>query len=233
MCSRVLLSSDGSPFVRGLGYQLRKLSIETDVCGWSAKNITEALEKKEYSLVCIVTIENIDEMRRLTEEILGKYPDIRVFLTVCMEHHHIMAPLRMSDRVRCSLLPQSHYRLAEQVRRILEEPIGSIYSFIADYMYFLGLRRKYDGFRYLCKAVELCIEDSSRLSSIVKGVYEKEGEIYGVSSAVIERSLRYLSKVAYEDGVIPKITGGITDRKLTNHELIRYVYEGFTIRRAM
>lgn len=233
MCSRVLLSSDGSTFVKAIEERLRKLSIETDVCGWSAKNITEALEKKDYSLVCIVTIDNIDELRRLTEEIHEKYSSIKIFLTICMERNHIIEPLRISERVKCSLLPQSHDRLAEQIRRILEERPGSIYSYIADYMYFLGLRRKYDGFRYLCTAVELCLEDSSRLNAIVKGVYETAGEIHGVSGSVIERSLRYLSKAAYEDGAVAKITDGQLDRKLTNYEMIRAVYEGFIIRRTL
>lgn len=230
MCSRVLLSSDGSPFVKSVASCLRKLSFETEGCGWSSQKILDALEKVSCDLVCILTIDDYDELRRLVGIIHEKYSSIKILVTISTARDSVAELLRISERVKCAVLPQSPDRIAELVRRILEEKSGSMYSYIADYMYFLGLRKKYDGFRYLCSAVELCVEDSSRLQSIVK-VYAEVGEIHGVSGAVVERTLRYLSKAVNEDGTALRVTHGKSDKKMTSSSLISAVYEGFITRR--
>ncbi|MBQ8582341.1 MAG: hypothetical protein IJ487_01195 [Ruminococcus sp.] len=231
MQNTVLISTDGSLFSKTIVSRLDKLSIQAELCGWSAKKIMAALEKEYYDLVCITTIGSTDELRALTNMIHEKYSGIKILLTVCTESESAIASLRISERVKCAVLPQSADRLAEIIRRMLEEKKGSIYSYIADYMYFLGLRKKYDGFSYLCSAVELCLEDSSRINAIVKRVYAEVGEIYGVSSSIIERSIRYLSKAAYEDGIVPRLTKGQINDKLTNYELICAVGDSFLTRR--
>lgn len=231
MCNKVLVSTDGSLFAKTIVSRLDKLSIQAELCGWSAKKIMAALEKEYYDLVCISTIGSTDEMRALTEMIHEKYSSIKILLTVCTESESAIASLRISERVKCAVLPQSADRLAEIIRRMLEEKRGSMYSYIADYLYFLGLRKKYDGFSYLCTAVELCLEDSSRINAIVKRVYAEVGEIHGVSSSTIERSIRYLSKAAYEDGIVPRLTKGQISEKLTNYELICAAGDSFLTRR--
>ncbi|MDD6058776.1 MAG: hypothetical protein PUB97_00130 [Ruminococcus sp.] len=71
---------------------------------------------------------------------------------------------------------------------------------------------------------------SSDGSPFVK-LYAEVGEIYGVSGAVVERTLRYLSKAVNEDGAALRITHGKSDKKMTGSSLICAVYEGFITRR--
>ena len=76
MCSRVLLSSDGSPFVKSVASCLRKLSFETEGCGWSSQKILDALEKVSCDLVCILTIDDYDELRSWEMETMSSHrPD--------------------------------------------------------------------------------------------------------------------------------------------------------------
>lgn len=54
----------------------------------------------------------------------------------------------------------------------------------------LGFRRTYKGFRYLCHAVELALEDDSYLTRLTKGLYPAVAERFSTNEQAIEHALR-------------------------------------------
>lgn len=64
----------------------------------------------------------------------------------------------------------------------------------------LGFRSTYKGFRYLCHAIDLALEDDTYLTRLTKGLYPAVARRCGASSPAVERSLRTLIDVFWVRG---------------------------------
>lgn len=64
----------------------------------------------------------------------------------------------------------------------------------------LGFRRTYKGFRYLCHAIELALEDDTYLTRLTKGLYPAVARQCGASGPAVERSLRTMIEVFWVRG---------------------------------
>lgn len=64
----------------------------------------------------------------------------------------------------------------------------------------LGFRSTYKGFRYLCHAIELALEDDAHLTRLTKGLYPAVARRCGASAPAVERSLRTLIDVFWVRG---------------------------------
>lgn len=233
MGSKILVGSDNSLFIRTFKKSLEKASIEVVLCGNSCEEIMDALKKESFDMVYIYTLRGKVSSSEFIEKIHSQFTGIRILLSVCQGSYSAIKRLTVSERVKCVVMPVSVKRLTEIVRRLLEQRRSDAYSYIADYLYLLGLRKNYNGFSYLCSAIALCIEDPTRINAIVKRVYEEVGKEYGVRGIIIDRSIRHLSKAVYEDGLVPLLTCGQLTEKMTNYELICSAGDRFVKSRIM
>ena len=61
---------------------------------------------------------------------------------------------------------------------------------IQDTLRSFGITRCYKGFQYAAYAIQLAVEDESRLEAITKEIYEETAEHFGCNGAAVERSIR-------------------------------------------
>lgn len=233
MGSKILVSSDNSLFIKTLKKSLENASIEVVLCGNTCEEIMDALEKDNFDMVYIYTLKGKASSAEFIDKIHSQFTSIRILLSVYHESYNIINSLTISDRVKCVVMPMSIKRLTEIIRRLLEQKKSDVYSYIADYLYLLGLRKNYNGFSYLCSAIALCLEDPTRVNAIVKRIYDEVGKEYGVGGIIIDRSIRHLSKAVYEDGLVPVLTCGQLTEKMTNYELICSAGDRFVNSRTM
>lgn len=233
MSSKILIGSDNSLFINTLKKNLEKASVEVTLCGNTCEEIIDALKKDSFDMVYIYTLRGKASPAEFIDKIHSQFTSVRILVSVCHASYSVINRLTLSDRVKCVVMPMSVKRLTEIVRRLLEPKRSAAYSYIADYLYLLGLRKKYNGFSYLCSAIALCLEDPTRVNAIVKRVYQEVGKEYGVEGIIIDRSIRHLSKAVYEDGLVPVLTCGQLNKKMTNYELICSAGDRFVNSRTM
>ena len=82
--------------------------------------------------------------------------------------------------------------------RQASQPIGHIFEVYELLMRF-GIGRKYQGFDQCAHAVYLSAETPERLTLVTKWLYPDVAKYFGVSWTVIERNLRTVSRVAWEN----------------------------------
>ena len=82
--------------------------------------------------------------------------------------------------------------------RQASQPIGHIFEVYELLMRF-GVGRKYQGFDQCAHAVYLSAEQPERLTLVTKWLYPDVAKQFGVSWTVIERNLRTVSRIAWEN----------------------------------
>ena len=82
--------------------------------------------------------------------------------------------------------------------RQTSQPIGHIFEVYELLMRF-GVGRKYQGFDQCAHAVYLSAEQPERLTLVTKWLYPDVAKQFGVSWTVIERNLRTVSRIAWEN----------------------------------
>lgn len=82
------------------------------------------------------------------------------------------------------------------------------------------------GYRYISDAIKLCVEDETRLSNVVKGIYLELAENYSTTSSSIERSIRNCILKAWEDdqlkGFCNFVGISVPNKKLSNATFLSY-----------
>ena len=64
----------------------------------------------------------------------------------------------------------------------------------------MGVSRKYTGFRMICSAINLAIQDDSRLYSIGKNIYAPIAVEYSTSALNVERNIRTVIDTFWVNG---------------------------------
>lgn len=70
---------------------------------------------------------------------------------------------------------------------------------ISEMLYSLGVTANYQGFFYALTAVQLAVEEPSRLALVTKELYPAVAKRYRSSSARVERNLRRVVTIAWEN----------------------------------
>ena len=71
--------------------------------------------------------------------------------------------------------------------------------------------KRYQGYRYLLRCIELAAEDDSRLCALTKQIYQPIAQKYKLSCRCIERNIRIARDYAWQNGgkeFIEEISGG-------------------------
>ena len=72
---------------------------------------------------------------------------------------------------------------------------------ICHLLYRLGITANYTGFRYTAYAVALCVAQPGRLQLVTKWVYPEVAKRYGTNWKAVERNIRAVSGIAWEQGL--------------------------------
>ena len=64
----------------------------------------------------------------------------------------------------------------------------------------LGIGATYRGYRYVCYALMLCIEDENYLLSVSKLLYPQIAQYFNTTYSSVERDIRTVIKVCWERG---------------------------------
>lgn len=70
---------------------------------------------------------------------------------------------------------------------------------------YLGLNRKYTGFYYLVELLHLTVNLDLKSDSYYKEVYPIIGEYFDVSDKTIERNIRYILKMCWNEQMATKL----------------------------
>lgn len=93
----------------------------------------------------------------------------------------------------------------------------------------IGVKHSLKGYGYIISAVEKCLENRSKLISIIKGLYTEIAEENSDTVWRVERSIRHAIEVTWTNGntnAINKIFGytvSVEKGKLTNSEFIALI----------
>jgi len=66
-------------------------------------------------------------------------------------------------------------------------------------LYKMGILHLNNGFFYLKHAVRLCLENKSYFSCVTKSLYPEIAKMYGTTAIAIERAIRNLIKICWEE----------------------------------
>lgn len=91
----------------------------------------------------------------------------------------------------------------------------------------LGIRSTYNGFHYLCYALELCISDEDYLLTVYKNLYVDVALHFRTNRSNIEHCIRTVVSYCWERGNRPlliELAGYPLKDKPTNSEFIDILY---------
>ena len=71
-------------------------------------------------------------------------------------------------------------------------------SEICALLYCLGITAKYKGFSFIVYAIELALEDPTRLQLVTKRIYPAIARRFHTSAACVERNIRTATRAAWE-----------------------------------
>lgn len=123
-------------------------------------------------------------------------------------------------------------QLKKQVVKALnsEEPIipatPDIDDLIYDMLKSVGMPQHLDGYKYITKAIKLCILDPSYLKGITNRLYPDIAHMFGTSWSRVERCFRHAIEATFNNGDVKDIervfgnTMSVHKGKLTNLEFV-------------
>ena len=89
-----------------------------------------------------------------------------------------------------------------------ETPLQPIYS-LKELLRILHISKAYDGYPLLVTAVELAMEDEDRLLRVTKLLYPEIARRHGTSTVCVQKNLRKVIAVCWEQKPTPEIFIGI------------------------
>lgn len=95
----------------------------------------------------------------------------------------------------------------------------------------LGIHSTYNGFHYLCYALELCAENEDYLLTVYKNLYADVAARFHTNRNNIERCLRTVITSCWERGnrqLLIELAGYPLTAKPTNSEFIDILYHALT-----
>ncbi len=100
-------------------------------------------------------------------------------------------PKRVAENVPQTAFPDNGINVKSAAAPVekCRVPEASIFNCTANTLRGMGLTGKYDGFLYICKAVEAILKSDE--PPHFQNLYFDIGKAYGVNSSSVERSIRY------------------------------------------
>ena len=127
------------------------------------------------------------------------------------------------------------YQMNLKGKSMKENELNKVRKIIKYALIKIGFQVNRVGFKYLCYAIELVIQDPSLIHRLCKGVYAKVAEEYNVKYLCIERDIRHSIEATYIDRSFLEVnqmfkTNIFTiDSKPKTGELIQLIVEYYNL----
>lgn len=157
-------------------------------------------------------------------------PDIKIIAVTFISSRLFNQKLIDNGVCRCILMPAAMNEICNAVSEEINCNLPSTTeSLIASFLIGKNVPSHTKGFKYLCNAIELCIENPDYISDITNGLYNKIAEKNNTNPQLIERSIRHVTLLISENGAVDNFTNSEqhNEIQLTNSELICLAADGF------
>ncbi len=205
-----LVATQNHEEAEGLKAALEDIGVLTDVIT-SAAMLSPGIH---YDLVIMST--------RLLEEFKRIGRVIKSYIVVYSNSEEALSFGEFS--VSCYFSKCPSYEIVKDIVSGINKPQYSAYDIVRT-LYSLGLSSNLKGFRYVCTAVEMVIEDREYLSLITKRLYPELAKRFSTTSSAVERAVRHLVDKVFVQNTGTEIfmAMGYKRTRCTNAEFIALV----------
>ena len=228
--TKVLIGDNSVELGMAFSKYLRNMGVDT-LCRRNDINLLYneiAAEKPDFAILTIAAPDSrtVGLIRRIKSD----FPETKVIAVSYISSQKLCRETVLNGAERCIVMPVSMNELYSAITE--SEASAGIFKFdpaVYEYLSSVGIPSHISGYRYLGIAVCLCVMNPDYTSDITGGLYKKIAEIYDVSPAQVERSLRHVSVIMSSRGIDKALVGekSVNGRRLTNYELICAATDGF------
>lgn len=216
---RIIIYGKKSPYFYFFDERLKEYGIDAEICYINECDITEKIGLNKYYTAVIFSDGNETGTIECISEIKKRFSELPVIVVSYNSVYRICRKFIDAGAEKCIVMPVTINNICKIIMKIISDTKICI-SEIADFMDSFNFPRNLNGFYYLCSAVEMCVIKPDRLSDIISEIYEPVAESFGVSTGLVERSIRHFSKVSYEKGLFENFFVNGRNFRPSNHELI-------------
>ncbi|MBQ8296792.1 MAG: response regulator [Ruminococcus sp.] len=228
---KVLISDDGSFFVRHLEQKLTEYGMKVCCKKFTEKTMVGVLAAEKPDLVILNTMGGRDNICRFIEKIRKRKPKIRIFVLSSNIMESFCRSLIEAGADCCMIQPALTHNI---YILIMEQLFGfsaknELERRIAIFLAKRGLPMDAPGFALFCSAVSKVICEPDSLENFTD-IYSCLAEIHDTTYEIAERDIRRLTAVAYREGVywsLPAMTNVRGEKPPTNKEIIFAAADAF------
>jgi sporulation initiation factor Spo0A C-terminal domain protein len=228
MKKNILICEDSVEFGKSLAEKLKKRKFDTFVIENNIAKIKNRINCFRYDAIVLNPIGSMERYYRIIKRFSVDFPAMQIIAVTYSGTHAEHARLLEAGADRCLVMPMRTERIADFVSvQLVCAEHDEISPEMAGFLVESGFKDyKKAGFRYLCIAIELCIQEPLRIKSLMTSVYGEIGEKTGTNASCVERTIRYMVDHA-ENGLIERITNGRFKDNITNGALISALCQNY------
>lgn len=226
MEKKILFRNNISDIGKIISRNLSYFNFKVSYCNNNYSNILNNLQKCDFDGLFFFVMYDSDELCSFMKNLRREFPYTRVYPIAYEDSEILKEKLLHYGAEKCFTLPMTSEELCFSVIYDFffdDEIMVSIE--IADFLIKNNFPYHVNGFYFLCICMEMVIDNPNLFTNFSKLLYPSVKERTGSSVAWIERSIRNLSKIIYNNGV--RFENYPDDKKLTNKTLVKAVVEKY------
>lgn len=202
---------------------LAQAGVKADICTDSPEKAAAMAAKKAYGALILSLQGSSEHSLRRLHSFSEKLPEMKIFVLDYYGRYRLNQEFIKAGAYRTITMPTAFGRAARIIADHLLSGDSENIPYIADFLRRYGFRDDSKGFEFLCRSVEIVLEDQASLKGIVKNVYTKVGEDMGTSYNSVDRMIRYVAENALKDGVLDRLSGTVNTERPTNQNFLRII----------
>ncbi|HBB71772.1 MAG TPA: hypothetical protein DCZ71_04105 [Ruminococcus sp.] len=221
MSKKILLADTFFGSGRHYASLLSAIGYQTDVCSNTLSDITNKLHSGSFSAVMIHIMKLSDESINFIKLIRRDFPALTIAALVYDFPERTVNVFTEAGADKVIAAPCTDYEICCIVTKIV--PSDDSFLFMPETGCFLisnNFPTDFDGFGYLCCAIETVITDPSAMQSVTSALYVSIAKTMNTSAVLVERSLRHYIRQCYECGILNELFRISPERLPTNTEVI-------------
>ena len=204
-----------------LADKLRDLKLRAEFCNVSQADVYAAIENEFPAAFILPRGDNIRYDHMKLRALSRDFPELRVFLLDFSDSPDQIQSCYDAGAFAVLTMPMPFERLAKIIEGYVTGGFDTEIPDIADYLRKYGIYEDSKGFYFLCRAIEIVLNDPQAVKGIVKNVYTKIAEEMSTTYTNVDRMIRYVVDRSLETGAIDRLTGKTHTERPLNQKLIR------------
>lgn len=229
---KVLFGNNISNIGKIISRNFRYLNFRVSYCGNSYSNIMNNLNKCDFDGLFFFIMHDNDGLHWFIRNVRRNFPYLKIYPIICGGSEILKEKLLNYDVEKCFELPITSENLCFSVIHDFFTDDEIIISIdIADFLIKNGFPCHVKGFYFLCMCIEMVIDEPRLFTNFSKLLYPSVKKKTGSSIMWIERSIRNLSKMIYNNGV--RFENYPDEKKLTNKSLVKVLADKYCMMNNM